>query len=377
MSILRRLRGGRGSSGTVLRLLAAPLFVLALSSCGQAGDSRARNDTQTAAMSPRASARIAPNLSARNCFSSPERCGYPGPRNVGAEASTGRRCAELRRSGSIAATTAGQRIENLDIIGHVYVEAPKVTLNDDCITDDEGFAHAAVKMEAGASALTVSDSTIRGVGEGYSSIEVALQGSDEAGNVATRDLIYNCAECVHAEWALTKSYVYSNGLAPRKGIVAEGGIAHVEDWYYNGETVVARENTMFNPEYSVAIMFGNTNNGTGGACANHVYFEKNFVAGGGFMFYPCGNSSSAGVSTMTIKDNRFARCLTKRPDLESPNPGGIKCGYGRLTPRNTGADAHGYFPDGGYFGVATSFYTGPQQVWEHNFWDDNLRAVRR
>jgi hypothetical protein len=368
-------RSRKGSCQTLL-LLIPPLLLLALGSCGQMGSSAHGDKVRTSAAKAPASSRIEPSLSARNCFSALERCGYPGPHNVGAEASTGRRCSELRSSGSITASTAGQRIEDLDIMGHVYVEAPDVTLNDDCVTDDEGFAHAAVKMEAGARALTVSNSTIRGVGEGYRSIEIALQGSDAAGNVATRDLLYSCAECVHAEWTLTKSYINSNGLAPRKGIIVEGGVAHVEDWYYNGETVIARENTMLNPEDSVAIMFGNTGNGAGGACANHIYFERNFVAGGGFMFYPCGNSSSAGASTMTIRGNRFARCSTTRPDHESPNPGGTKCGYGRLTPINTGADAHGYFPLGGYFGVATSLYTGARQVWEDNFWDDDLHEAR-
>lgn len=351
------------------------LVLLALSGCGQTTSQHAARGS--ARISPIGSTPTSepPKLSARGCFTDPERCNYPGPNDVGAEASTGERCSELRPSGSIVARTPGQRIEGLDITGHVDVEAPKVTLNDDCVTDHEGFGRSAVKMEGAASELTVSNSTIRGVNEEYGSVEIALQGSDVPGNVATNDLLYNCAECIHADWTLAKSYVDSNGLAPRRGVMSDGQAAHIEDWYYDGETVTARENTMFNPEYSVAIMFGDTNDGRGGACSNHIIFERNLIAGGGYLFYPCGNSSSPGTSTMIIKDNRFARCLTSEPDHEYPGPGGTKCGNGKLTPVNEGADSHGYFPEGGYFGVATAFYDGPAQRWEDNRWDNDLEIV--
>jgi hypothetical protein len=38
----------------------------------------------------------------------------------------------------------------------------------------------------------------------------------------------------------------------------------------------------------------------------------------------------------------------------------------------SGADSHGYWPDGGYFGVEADVYcTGAGQTWTGNVWDDN------
>ena len=68
---------------------------------------------------------------------------------------------------------------------------------------------------------------------------------------------------------------------------------------------------------------------------------------------------------MTIKDNRFARCLGA-PQYESATGGWVCAG---------GADAHGYFPYGALYGPATSYYTGAGQVWEGNYWDNNLEAA--
>jgi hypothetical protein len=319
---------------------------------------------------------------ATGCFENPESegtarieaCGYPGPGNVGAEASTGKKCSELTPSGSITSLTPGQKIENLNITGHVYIEAANVTINNDCITDSEGFGHSAVKMEDGASDLTVSNSTIRGANEESGSVEIALQGDDASGDVATKDALYNCGECVHADWTLTKSYVYSNGLAPRKGVVnpEDNEADHIEDWYMSDETAVAKENTMLDPEFSVAIIFGDTDYGKGGPCDNHMTVEGNLVAGGDYLFYPCSHATSVGTATETIRNNRFARCLGK--SLFEPTYGGYIC-EGTVLSLPPFGDSHGYFPDGAYYAVASEYYTGAGQEWSGNFWDDNLETV--
>ncbi len=84
------------------------------------------------------------------------------------------------------------------------------------------------------------------------------------------------------------------------------------------------------------------------------------------MLYTCGSQTSAGLSTMNISDNRFARCLTKQ--VSAPN-GGEAC--------SGGADTHGYWPNGGYFGVAAYINCPPMsgQTWSGNVWDDSGMSV--
>jgi hypothetical protein len=221
-----------------------------------------------------------------------------------------------------------------------------------------------VILDAAASDFTIANTTVRAENDAADSFEEALSNdSNAAGATASKDRLEDCGECLHQEWALTKSYVIANGQ--RVTEETDKGEVHREDWYCNDNTIAAEGDTMLNPYDQTAVIFCDTNLGGGGACSDHVTATGNLIAGSGYMLYPCGNASSAGTSTMTVKDNRFARCLGATK-YES-GTGGTACA--------AGPDANGYWPSGGYFGVATSYYTGAGRVWEGNYWDDDLATV--
>jgi hypothetical protein len=312
----------------------------------------------------------------KDCFENPETegtsrfetCGYPGPKDTGVAETSGKtECSALPKSVSGDKTiTKAETIEDTDITGQVTVDASGVTLDKDCIVYDghEASGSSAVILEAGASDFTIADTTVRAENDAADSFEEAISNdSNAAGASASKDRLEDCGECLHQEWSLTKSYVIANGQ--RVTEETDPGEVHREDWYCNDNTIAAEGNTMLNPYDQTAVIFCDTNLGGGGACSDHVTATGNLLAGSGYMLYPCGNSSSAGTSTMTVKDNRFARCLGATK-YES-GTGGTACA--------DGADANGYWPYGGYFGAATSYYTGAGQVWEGNYWDDDLAAV--
>ena len=83
---------------------------------------------------------------------------------------------------------------------------------------------------------------------------------------------------------------------------------HLENLYLDGHTLTADHNTFINSVPQTANIFGNVNNGFGGACSNKLTVTNNFLAGGGWSIYPCGNGTSQGTSTTVITGNRFARC---------------------------------------------------------------------
>ena len=291
---------------------------------------------------------------ATGCFADPESCGYPGT------ADTGANCSALTPSGSVTANTPGQRIEGLNITGTLLVNAPKVTIKNVCVTTDGGgrLGSWAVYLANGATETTITEATIRGQNESNHSVDEAISNNyGNAGARATKVQLTNCGECIHQSWTLTKSYVDANGM--------KGTSDHFEDWYFNDASVVASEDTMFNPEEQTAVLFGDTGLGGGGPCKNHLTVTNSLVGGGGALFYPCGNSSSVGSSTMTITGNRFARCLGAHQ--YEPESGGTLCAGG--------ADGNGFFPFGGFFLVAADIYRGPGQVWEDNIWDDDGKPV--
>ncbi len=287
-----------------------------------------------------------------NCFAAPERCGYPGMKDTGVES-----CSSLPRSSGTKTITGAETIEDTDITGYVVIDAGGVTLNHDCVTFNgrEAEGSAAVVLESAASNFTISNTTVRAENTTSDSFEEAIRNDhSDPGAVASKDRLEDCAECVHQLWTLSESYVIANGRAAALG-------AHTEDWWFDNNTITANDDTLLNPEEQTAIIFGEGS----GACEDHETVTNSLVAGGGYLFYFCTHSTSAGSSTIDIRDNRLARCATTEEYVSVT--GGYQC--------KSGSDAHGYWPKGGYFGVAGTHYTGGGQVWEKNFWDNNLETV--
>ena len=82
---------------------------------------------------------------------------------------------------------------------------------------------------------------------------------------------------------------------------------HIENIYTDDSTMTITHNTFLNLVPQTANIFGNTNNGSDGACENHLTIDGNLLAGGGFSIYPCAHGTSVGSSSSQITNNRFAR----------------------------------------------------------------------
>ncbi len=315
-----------------------------------------------------------------NCFENPETegtarieaCGYPGPHNTGM-GQGGSKCSDLKSSGSIT-PDENATIENTDIIGTVTIAHSHVTLNNDCvIAGGSGGGGVAVNLECAAKNFTIENSTVRGEDATSKPIEVAIANDcrygEEKLGVAKGDVFEGCGECVHGNWEVDESYIMANKEVQN----GNPSSIHREDWYINGNPgaengaeAIANDDTMFTPDSQTAIIFGDTNNGSGGTpCDNIMTVTNSFVAGSGQMFQTC-KSKEAGTSKFLIKNDRFARCLTK-PIVAELCTSPYKLAYAP-------GDSHGYFPLGGRYGVLG---TEVPVTWEGNYWDDNLEAVAK
>ena len=308
-------------------------------------------------------------IPAGGCFPSPGACGFPDPgaHNVGATSA----CASLPSSGTITAQTAGQTIANVNVNGRIVVQAPNVTINNVCVSYNAGgqLNTSAIYIEGSASNTLIEHTTVGGANDSTQSTEQALTNASNGSATATADYAYNCGECVWGgPWTVTDSYVITNGM--------QGTDDHLEDLYCSDESVTMTHDTLLDPADQNSVIFCDTHFGGGGPCDNHITLTNSLLAGGGFVIYTCGNASSAGSSTMNISGNRFARCTTP-PFTYNSGTGGTACRGATGSSIGSGADAHGYWPKGGYFGTALATYCPPAagQTWSGNVWDDNGAAV--
>jgi hypothetical protein len=316
-----------------------------------------------------------------HCFASPQRCGfpdpaahYPSPSAVGPRNSTHSvRCASLQRSGSRTVTRAGTTLQDLNVFGRILVEAPNVTIRDVCVTDDaSGNIANPPAVQFDATGGTISNSNVAGANATNESVEIALGENTLAGNslTADHDYLHRCGECVHDDgWTLTNSYVVTNGdpcAGGYTGATCDGDPDHREDVYCDTGRFTAVHDTLLNPGDQTATLFCNTNNGDGGPCVNQVTLQDSLLAGGSFVVYACANASSPGSSQATITGNDFARCGTR--SSYQPSTGGRTCGRADAL----SSDGRGYWPQGGYFGVADDTYCPGSGggAWSDNRWDD-------
>jgi hypothetical protein len=289
-----------------------------------------------------------------NCFTSPGACGYPDPayHNVGVPQGT-----VLTPSGSITASTPGQVIQNLDITGGITVKANNVTIKNVRVTipapgcgpiggTTSVCAAWGINISSGVGGTIIQDTEIT-VADGYT----GAWGVHNSGDDTNKGLRIYMHE-VDCDWwgvgDVRDSYMYAQGR-----INAD----HIENIYWGGGTgsVISIHNTFFNPVDQTATIFTKTDFGN----INTVTIDNNFLVGGGYILYG-GTSGTGGtvVGPFTVTNNRFARCLT----TDTPSAGGGHACSG-------GADTHGFWPRGGYYGLANAF--AASTTWTGNFWDDS------
>ena len=305
---------------------------------------------------------------AGGCFSAPGACGLPDPNyhNVGATS-----CPSLAHSGSIRDSTPGRTISNLNVQGSITIDAPNVTIDNVCVTTNGGgqLGSRAILLESGAKNATIEHVTVGGADQHRQSVDQAIANDSSSTASVTGVYAYNCGECLwNGPWTVSDSYVITNGM--------QGTGDHLEGLYMSDSTATLNHDVLLDPDHQNSAVFGDANWGSGGPCANHWTITNSLLAGGGFVIYTCGNASSVGSSTMNISNNRFARCTTG-PFRYNRGTGGTACQGSTDDAIGAGADGHGYWPDGGYFGVDAWTYCPPRasQIWSANVWDDNGAPV--
>jgi hypothetical protein len=304
-------------------------------------------------------------LQTSNCFASPGACGFPDPAygNVGPSAP----CSSLSQSGSITVSQAGAMVQNLNVAGSITVNAANVTIQNVCVTyDGDGNYNNGPAVAFNAPGGLIEYSTVHGDNATTESMQAAIAGSGTIDHVYA----YDCGECIHdGPWTVSDSYIESNGADFGNGYSGDAGQGpedHHEDVYLATSTFVGNHDTILNPFGETATVFGDTYN-NGGVCGNHITITNSLLAGGGYVVYTCGSQTSAGASTMNVSNNRFARCLTT-PVFDMAS-GGTACAGGQ--------DSHGYWPNGGYFGIDAYTNCPPTsgQAWSDNVWDDDGGTV--
>ena len=241
-------------------------------------------------------------------------------------------------------------IEGREVSGSITVNADDVTIRNSRIVASASGGGSCAICAGSHTGLRVIDSTISGRGTGSQTAEAAIR--DYGSATIEGSGLSLCNECIQGGSITVKdSYVVVSSIYAG---------AHAEDIYICSDTVDVEHSTLLNEQNQTATVFGDTICGAG----NDFVVTDSLLAGGGYVLYPQANSSSA-VGSTRIVGNRFGRCGTS--PVYDPGSGGTTCGGG--------ADSSGFFPFGGYYGLAAYAYSGPGQVWEGNVWDDDSQPV--
>ena len=291
----------------------------------------------------------------KECFSSPHDCGYPDATNTGVESGM-----SLTPTGSITASSEGQTISAKQVTGTVEVTANNVTIENTKIEltgagcEQTLCGNALIRQASGVTGLKLKHVETKAAPGTTCQNDVA---NNYGGTVEIEDsYIHACDDPIHSTGTLvlTGSYVVAR---------FEISLSHVEDVYFEN-TVTAKDDTVFNPIGQTADFFGNTNNGVGDEpCDNHLTIEGSLLAGGGYSIYPCAHSGSLGSSSWNMKNDHFARCLTK--EIYEPDGGEHLC--------EDGPDSFGFYPKSGDYGLFSSYYKPTE--WSNVVWDNNLEAI--
>jgi hypothetical protein len=309
---------------------------------------------------PQPTATPAPALRTTDCFSSPGACGYPDP--AFGTAGTTTPCASLPTSLSTTISTAGAVVQNLHILGSLEITAANVTVSNVCVTGTGGSGHMAVWLRSGAVNTQLKHSTFGGTSaNGTGVVDTGIYGASSTTH-ADAIVVTNAATSWSGGGVISNSYFQAGATY--------SGSAN-QDVYLNDESVTLSHDTLLNSAPQSAVLFGDINNGGHDLPPDNNWNVSNsLLAGGGWIIY--GNATTnggAGTSVLSFQNNRFGRCATTPVKHWYPGAGGYTCG----TVDMGGADAHGYWPCGGYFGF-TAAMTASSITWTGNVWDDHPSA---
>lgn len=254
--------------------------------------------------------------------------------------------------GIVEATEEGATIKNLNIRGFIIVSAKKVTIEDSRVANVPAHScgpelpcgNSDIEIKNGVTGTVLRNDEL--TAEPETRIEQAIL---NMGSGTKAEKIYT--HSTDGGWSgfagsIENSYFLASDLISQD---------HVENIYDSSEgateKLIVHHNTILDPIDQTANIFLGIFKGYKGEST----VTDNLMAGGGYPIY-------AGDRPITFKENRFARCKT----TEVAKEGGFIC--------KGGADSHGYFPRGGFFGVCALF-EDKVTTQSNNVWDDNNESI--
>lgn len=339
----------------------------------------------------------APRMPRGGCFRDPGACGFPDPQagTVGAGD-----CSRLpawspsdlpAHSYSLHGNTVVITAANVTITGRnigdwqLYADgAAGFTLDRDCVGYDGHGAGSSTAVWSTGPRLTVRNSTL--IAPGCTAAPTApctSGGVDEA-------LISGGAQSTVEGDVLAGAIEPVNGLGPgsvvRDSYIVANGVepgAHSEAVYeadIHGITI--DHNTLLNPMDQSGVVYADspTRNGQPQPCQNRLSVTGNLLAGGGYVLVACPQASGPGTSSLRFVGNVIAAC--RGGDRFDAALGGRYCAGAAPTATagtaiGAGADARGFWPRGGFFGLTEGVYCPPTPgvVWSANVWDGTGATV--
>ena len=244
--------------------------------------------------------------------------------------------------------------------GQIYVNANNVTIENTRVTQTttcgttNTCGNYAIRVNSGVSGTVIRNVETRT--EAGKTCEHDIRNQGGASTVGKTLYLHGCDSNWYGEGTLKNSY----GIAK-----IEISADHVENVYFCSGTFTAEHDTLFNPVEQTAVIFGDTICNGG----NKYTVKNSLLAGGGFVFYPQANNENPAGAQTVITGNQIARCLAS--ELSS---GGHHLCKG-MTQANTESpgDGHGYYPNGGSYGIG-DYFSGPL-TWSGNVWDNDLTSI--
>jgi hypothetical protein len=306
-----------------------------------------------------------PRPTAKNCFADPSACGYPDADNTGPGGALQAAAGASLPSGAswdsgthtLRITGNNVTIQNLDIPGSVAVDGDHATIRNSRIHSGDGCSSpcGSYGIRLGQTAATVTGTVLQNL-----DIVTSEQnpGNDNPLDPATIDTKLDHGVRNNGDNAVTADHLYVKGFAGAwkgPGTITNSYLFsqliwpgdHVEAYLNGGEgnpTILVHD-TILNPvPQTAAISLFNDFGGIG-----EVTVQDNLLAGGGYVMYGGAKNGSGNVTgPILIKDNRLAR---------------------------GNHDSHGYFPDGGKYGLWAEFNRSATTACG-NYWDDTLSLTQ-
>lgn len=308
-------------------------------------------------------------------FRSPGACGYPDPAygNVGVPAGTTLTSRGGFSTSSMCSAAGPCTISGLDVSGNVPAGSPLVTVDTSNVTFSNdrftgtsggcGTAHTCGNMlifqKQGVSNVTLSHVELTSNTGITVEHAVKMYGS----GMLTMDHVYQRGDTDALCWCPDANISDSYSLVHLA--IADD---HLENIYSETSNLTVTHSVLLNAEtnFTQGAVFAQTAAGQDAPCANRITLTDNLLAGGGYTLGLCAHATSVGTASLTVENNRFARCVTSR----------VRVGGGQWH-CSGGPDQHGYLPFSGAYGPDADLYcSSGQTTWAGNRWDDNGSTVR-